>query len=833
MPHKLFPFVLGLLFVVCPASAQEPLGYAGAAKLLTSKAVQEELRLSGEQLQKAGQVLRDVGGKYKDSFADLKKLPMGERLTKYNQLIDEMNTETFKGLKDILDAKQMERLRQLDRREQGPRIFRDPDILKELKLTDEQRAKLTKISLDGFKEIGEIVKANADKREEAAKKVAAVQRKTLDEIIGLFTDDQKKVWQKLIGEPPTGEEKRPEPRKEGNTSKPDSSSAATTVRRIDEMLRDAWKLHGITPAPPVDDERFLRRIHVDLTGTLPAPEKIIRFLEDRDANKRGKAIDELLASEAYATHSANYWYAILMGRTTREAFIDRGAFRDWLHQSFKDNMPWDEFVRRLVSAEGYNSGRPRGKNAPVDPEDLKERLNPATNWYLRYFKALPELSAATSKTFLGVQIQCAQCHDHKDEKWTKQDYRQFTAFYAKSWPVYMDAGKTASFVGIFRMDLKDRPAGPPVTGKAEVIYGSYKDYLDVAPKFLQGKEVAALGANRRKELADWMTAADNPWFAKAIVNRTWARLLGRGFVEPIDDFRTSNPALLPDTLQALADDFVAHQYDVRHLLRAICQTEAYQRACAPTHKPSGEFLLWSRYPVKPLEIEVMLEAVLGATGSGPYLDKISKGKLSLVRDSIASQFVMQMGTDDMAEVTDFDETVPKALMFLNGSLLNGATRKTPGLALHQVLESTTDDRQRIEQLYLRTLSRRPTATETDSWLKYLKEPQPVVHTPGPATNPITGPDAQKVSPAIANAPRDADFNELVKHARTGADFAALAQRMRNNADAGLYAKAIEAWSAETPLQFLASQPGGNTAQEQAYENLFWALVNSSEFLSNH
>jgi CHASE3 domain sensor protein len=201
MRFTFLPLVLGLLLCASPGTAQEPLGYAGAGKLLTSKVVQEELRLSGEQIQRAGQVLRDVGGKHKDSFAELRKLSAGERLTKYSQLIDEMNAETFKGLKDILDAKQMERLRQLDRREQGPRAFRDPEVLKELNLTDEQRTKLAKISLASLKEIDEIVKANADKREEAAKKIATAQQKTLDEIVGLFADDQKKTLQKLIGEP--------------------------------------------------------------------------------------------------------------------------------------------------------------------------------------------------------------------------------------------------------------------------------------------------------------------------------------------------------------------------------------------------------------------------------------------------------------------------------------------------------------------------------------------------------------------------------------------------------------------------------------------------------
>jgi hypothetical protein len=188
------PLVLGFLWM----AQQEPFGYTGVPKLLLNEAVQQELKLSDAQLQQAGQMLRDVGGKYKPLIADLQTLSAAERFSKYNQLVDQVNGEMFTGLKDVLDAKQMERLRQLDRREQGPRIFRDSDILQQLKLTDEQQNELKTRSRAGIKQIGEI---NVVNREEAARKIAAVQQKTLDEIVGLFTDEQKKTWAKLLGDP--------------------------------------------------------------------------------------------------------------------------------------------------------------------------------------------------------------------------------------------------------------------------------------------------------------------------------------------------------------------------------------------------------------------------------------------------------------------------------------------------------------------------------------------------------------------------------------------------------------------------------------------------------
>jgi hypothetical protein len=604
---------------------------------------------------------------------------------------------------------------------------------------------------------------------------------------------------------------------------PPGASAA-----VDRQLRAAWEAKHVTPAPRADDARFLRRLYLDLTGTLPPAEKVSAFLEDRDPDKGARVIDELLASDGYARHSADYWDALLMGRLTAEAYIDRGAFRHWLQEQFARNTPWDRFVSQLITAEGYNTDRRPG-GARSDPDDIKDRYNPATNWFLRYSKALPELSASTSKIFLGVRIQCAQCHDHKTEKWTQEDFRQFTAFYAKTFPKYFDK---ALVVGIVRVDTRDWPITAPVNGQYASFFASYLDYVQATPRVLQGKEMHGFG-NRRAALAKWMTARDNPWFANAIVNRTWARLLGQGFVEPVDDFRPGNPPVLPETLQTLATDFVEHGYDLRHLLRVICNTEAYQLACRAGGGDGGRAPLWSAYPLKTLDIEVLLDVVFQATEADKFIDRLSKGKLDLLRQSFVRQFVVQMGTDDMAEAADADESIAQALVFLNGALVNGSTRLAPLMTLDEVLTASRDDRERLEQLYLRTLSRRPTAAEVATWLEFLKKPRTVVRTAGPETGLVTGAEALKVNPAIANAEPDADFAELLKHAHTAVDFQALAKRMRNNADAGLYVKAFQAWVAEAPFQALTLQGGGRTPAEQAYEDVFWALLNSSEFLSNH
>jgi Protein of unknown function (DUF1549)/Protein of unknown function (DUF1553) len=607
--------------------------------------------------------------------------------------------------------------------------------------------------------------------------------------------------------------------------------ASAVAAKLDAQFASAWKDAGITPAAKVDDARYLRRVYLDVCGTLPRPNKIREFLLDPSPDKRARAVEQLLKSPEYATRWGNYWNAILMGRTIESAAIDQAGFKMWLHEEFAKNESWDKIVTTLITAEGWNTNRKPAKSTS-DPKDQQERYAPATNWFLKHWQAMPELSSATSKIFLGVQLQCAQCHDHKTEKWTQEDYRQFTAFFVKTWPKYFDKGGQ---LGTTRIDTTEHMFVPPINKSNEQYLASYKEYVGSKPKLPGGHEVGTFGS-RRKELAKWITAKDNPYFAKAIVNRMWGLLLGHGFVEPIDDFRPSNPPTLPAALDTLAADLTAHDFDLHHLIRVICASRPYQLACQAEEKSvAARHQLWSRYPMKQLEVEVLLEATLQGTGSTEYLAQMSKNNLELIRTAFARLFVTQISSDDSSEITNFDETIPRALLMLNGPLFCGTSRMTQGLALHGLYSSEKEDKDRIEQLYLLTLSRLSTAAETEHWQKFLAVENAVVSTPGPSSGDmkLTGLSALIPSKEITAAPADTEFSELIKHAKSAADFKAVYARMRNNADAGLYVRAFREFSAEAPFRVLAQQGGGRTAKEQAYEDLHWALLNCSEFLTNH
>lgn len=610
------------------------------------------------------------------------------------------------------------------------------------------------------------------------------------------------------------------------------AAVPAVVSKVNEQLHEAWKSAGVTPAPEVDDARFLRRATIDITGRLPEPAEIEKFLADKSADKRAAAIDRLLASPAYGERWATYWDNLLIGRLTREAYLDRQGFREWLRTQFDKNRPWNEIVYELITADGYNTNREPLRGGGPTPKDFAERHSPATNFFLRYSRSLPDFSATISKDFLGVQIQCAQCHDHKTEKWTQKDFKQFTACFSKTWANYVDKpGMLLQMVGTYRMELKDRLFAPPVK-QYETFFGSYADYVDERPKLLNGPELGTF-VNRRKAAAEWVINKDNPWFAQAIVNRLWGKFLGAGFVEPVDDFRPGNPATLPETLKTLADDFAGSRYDLKHLMRAICNSDAYQRACVTSTREPGKHHYWASYPLKSLEVEELFDAVVEATDAKTQLNKSTKNNFALVRNAFIQQLVNQMGTDDMAEVTELEETIPRSLMLLNGALVCGSTRVGAGYGLGALLDKYKDDDAVIDQLYLRTVSRKPSDDERQKWLAFVKKPRPVVHTPGPAPTTPTGLAALAPSKEIANADKDADFSELLKHAKTAADFTALRGRMENNADAALYVKAFTAYAAEAPFQYLATFGGGDTARQQAFEDMYWALVNCTEFLTNH
>lgn len=586
------------------------------------------------------------------------------------------------------------------------------------------------------------------------------------------------------------------------------SSATLKPSEIDHMVREEWQKQGVLPSAPADDARYLRRIYLDITGTIPPPEVVSEFLADKSPNRRAKAVDRLLDSPGYVANWTNYWNRTLMfGRIENARMVDKGAFRGWLSEQFDKNTPWNKFVYDLISATGRNSagGDMQASRLGLKPATATDadghKINGATNWVLRFNGKPEDLSGTASKIFLGVQIQCAQCHDHKTEKWKQTDFRAFTACFVNVRPKPVNpAGYRDKMAKDYRMELTDVNRPPVPRGKKA--NSDAASYAASKPAALDGADFSE-APNRRQALASWMTAKENPWFAEAIVNRMWSHFLGRGFVEPIDDFRPSNPTTMPDLMGRLSDDFVASNYDLKHLIRTICATEVYQLSSGPAGKTDPDNTLWARYRLKPMGPAQLVDSLVQATNTKPVLEQVAGGNLDQIKANVERQFSFLFDVDEEFEQKDFEGTIPQALLMLNGGIVNTSVAPIPGTALADTLAMPGTDAQKIEALYLRTLSRLPSPTEEAKWTQFVNAPREMADGGGAAVP--TGPGGRRQQARQAAKPNAKGG----KRPQANAGFNPLA-RATNKID-----------------------PAFKTAKGQAYEDMFWALLNSSEFLFNH
>jgi hypothetical protein len=308
--------------------------------------------------------------------------------------------------------------------------------------------------------------------------------------------------------------------------------------RIDELLLAEQRRRGAVATPLVGDELFLRRVTLDLVGRLPSEAEVRAFSSSADADKRAKKVDELLASAERPRYLARVFEPLLLGPArAKDARVDRGAMRRWLEARLSVRDGYDAVVRDLLTAEGKSSlGGARRESIAAGAErtqaEREAGVNGAVGYFLRFAKAPADLAGTTSRLFLGVQLQCAQCHDHKTEAWKQADFRSFGAAFAtlRASPVALEKGELPV------LDLEEGPRPSPQFKRAP----GGAALAEAPARSLDGKPLDERA--RRASLAAWMTSRDNPWFSRAIVNRVWADLVGEGFVEPIDDFRASNPA---------------------------------------------------------------------------------------------------------------------------------------------------------------------------------------------------------------------------------------------------------------------------------------------------
>ena len=476
---------------------------------------------------------------------------------------------------------------------------------------------------------------------------------------------------------------------------------------VDAKLRAAWRAAGVVPAARAEDAQWLRRVYLDLIGTVPAPETVNSFVADASEAKRAKLVDELLASPGYAEHWSIYWDDELMGRV-KAGDLDRMAFRAWLQEQFAKNVPWDKVVYALITATGQNSvGGAQAKTVGQAQAAMEgnDDVAGSVNYVLRFRDTPQDFAGSASKTFLGVQIQCAQCHDHKTEKWKQQDFDKFAACFTRTQLVPQgDKGMK----GIQRVEVRDLDRPAPRFQKN----GDLAPILSAAPTALDG---TALSGNVRQAVGAWITKA--PWFAQEAVNRAWAHFVGRGFVDPVDDLRPSNPPEAAELFDALTRDFAEHGYDLHHLFRTIALSEAY--ALSPTPPPgakAGPPELWSRFRMTPLGPEELLNAIFQAAGPS----RRGKADVDAQKERLRQLYSFVFDVDEEFDRPSYEGTLTQALTMLNGKVVAGASSASPGTGLHALATNASmTDAQRIEALYLRTLSRKPTATEQAEWAKRL------------------------------------------------------------------------------------------------------------------
>ncbi|MBI3680503.1 MAG: DUF1553 domain-containing protein [Acidobacteria bacterium] len=449
---------------------------------------------------------------------------------------------------------------------------------------------------------------------------------------------------------------------------------------IDEHIHAKLVRLSIPPSAPADDAAFLRRAFLDIIGIIPSSEEASAFLASKDPDKRARLVDRLLKRPEYADYWAMYWGDHL--NNTKQLLYNKGpyAFTRWLVTEFTRNVPYDQFVRKLITSTGNMFDTPAASYYPLMKKEL-------------------DLAAITSQLWLGVSIECARCHNHPLERWTQSDFNGMAAFFSQI--RYKNQGPRNNERSLY-LDF-DRQFLHPDTKQTH------------QPKPLDGPVLAIKGLEDRRELlADWMTAKDNPFFARALVNRLWHNFMGRGFVEPVDDFRVTNPATNEPLLDALAKDFIEHNYDLHHLIRRITSSSAYQLSSVPVKGNKEDTMAYSRYYPKRLGAEQLLDSISLATGVAETYRSLYPGSraVQLPEPEIESYFLEVFDRPSRQLVCERKNapTLNQVLHMVGGDTVHRKVTDGGGF-LAEAVGRFSNDRELIDELYLRALSRFPDEEE--------------------------------------------------------------------------------------------------------------------------
>ena len=475
---------------------------------------------------------------------------------------------------------------------------------------------------------------------------------------------------------------------------------------IDREVREGQTRKNLEPPMRSADSVFLRRVYLDLVGMIPTYEETTAFLRDTDEQKREKLIDRLQSDPRHARHQAQVWDVTLLGRRPKHVGHPRNRqrFRDWLSAQFEKNEPYDHLVRKLLTAEEDDS-----------------RL-----FYVVH-RGADDLTTSTMRLFLGAQLQCARCHDHPYESWTQRDYYGMTGFFVRTFILEgekRDDHSSRYFVGekstgevSYSLPAEDgkpgkpgkksEPVKPKLLGGAEVDEPAVPDGFN-EPKRKKGEAPPKPLFSRREKVIDWMTDRENPYLARAAVNRIWARFMGRGLVHPVDDFGEENDPNLPALLDALEREFVARRFDMRWLIREIVNSEAYQASdVGPSTDALPEF--YDRARVRPLSVEELIASLHVATGLGIE---------SAVKSVPTNHMLEYLGEPTDGEGA-FQGSLSEHLFIHNGDVFRNLCHPRKGNLPETLLESTDSPAAKVERMFLSVLSRKPSPEESERFVGYL------------------------------------------------------------------------------------------------------------------
>jgi len=480
---------------------------------------------------------------------------------------------------------------------------------------------------------------------------------------------------------------------------------------VDELVFANLKEIGVPPSPVCDDATFIRRVTLDIAGRLPTPEEASAFLASPDAGKRDQVVETLLRSPEYADYFANKWTAMLKNRRDDASDITSNfAFYAWVRDGLLANKPYDQMVRELLAATGTVIA------------------NPPVAWYKRVKEPKQQLEDV-AQLFLGVRMQCAQCHHHPFERWSQDDYYSLAAF----------------FTQVGRKPSATRGEDLIFHKRGVAVANNIKSGASLKPAAL-GDEMPAIAPDEdpRLKLADWMSSPDNPFFAKALVNRYWKHFFRRGLVEPEDDIRDTNPPTNPDLLAALEKHFVASGFDLKALVRVITQSNAYQLSAIPNEHNIADQQNYSRYYPRRLQAEVMLDAIDDLAGSRTDFPNLPAGTraIALPDNSYnnASPFLKVFGRPENESVCECERvqssSLAQSLHLMNAADIKGKLANGNGRALN-LAKSDKPPEEKIRELYMAAFSREPNAEELKVAVDYLTEPRVDA-----AGNPV---DPQKAS----------------------------------------------------------------------------------------